>query len=209
MTFARAVFAFALLMLVAGIAASHYIANRLFGPLPASSSGVAVVATTYTATPLPPATATPLLAPARPTPTPHPSPTATVKPTATASPTSTATTRTVTIARYWVGSTLARGGQTVAIGYVIDNGTGRTARIMLGASIKSARSLSWGASTLSDPAHDVVAIVPPGVSTHLRYFTLPAGVRPGLYDVAWGLRNAATGRRAALVTAGAALRVTR
>jgi hypothetical protein len=114
----------------------------------------------------------------------------------------------VALARYWVGSQLARGGQTVSIGYVIDNETGHTARVWLGASIKGSRVLGWAAG-LSDPSHDVVAIVPPGVSTHVRFFTLPPNLYPGVYDVAWGLRSARTGLRDALVTAYAALRVSR
>ncbi len=112
------------------------------------------------------------------------------------------------LANYWVGSQVARRGQTVAIGYVIDNPTGHVEHLSLGASIKSGRVLNWGDS-LADPPHDVVATIPPGVSTHIRYFTLPAGIRPGQYDVAWGLRNAISGNRAALVFASGALTVTR
>jgi hypothetical protein len=90
---------------------------------------------------------------------------------------------------------------------VIDNHTGRTVHIMLGASIKASRVLSW-ASSLSDPGHDVVAAVSPGVSTHYRYFTLASTLRPGAYDIAWGLRDARSGERDALAAADAALRVT-
>jgi hypothetical protein len=80
---------------------------------------------------------------------------------------------------------------------------------MLGASIKAARDLSWITAGISDPADDIVATVPPGVSTHLRYFTLPGAARSGAYDVAWGLRDALTGQRLGLVFAPAVLRVTR
>ena len=110
---------------------------------------------------------------------------------------------------YWVNQSVARDGRTIALGYVIDNGTGQTMRIMLGASLKSSRTLSWAAQSVNDPYHDVVAVVPPGVSTHIRYFTLPSGVRPGHYDVAWGLRNAASGIREGLVAAPSALQIVR
>lgn len=134
----------------------------------------------------------------KPTPTPAP----------TALPTPSPTPGIVTLVRYWVGTPDARHGQTISVGYVIDNATGHTAEMMLGASIKGDNVLSWAAS-LSDPAHDVVADVPPGVSTHVRYFTLPAGLKPGEYAVAWGLRDAVTGERTALVAAPSALQVTR
>jgi len=113
----------------------------------------------------------------------------------------------VTLANYWVNQTVVRHGRTFALGYVINNGTGHTLHLMLGASLKSSHTLSWAVKALSDPGHDVVAIVPPGVSTHERFFTLPSRVRPGAYDVAWGLRNAVTGDRAGLVAAPGALKV--
>jgi len=239
MTFARIVFAFALLMLVIGIAGSRYISEVVFAPLQ-GSAGTPIAAVPHSATPRDTATATPTLTtlpvPTRahtstlqPTPTISPTPTARplvtrvltpsgkrlprhraktgLKPTATATTLPTPTTGTVALARYWVGSQLAQGGQTVSIGYVIDNETGHTARVLLGASIKGSRVIGWSAG-LSDPYHDVVAVVPPGVSTHVRFFTLPPSLQPGVYDVAWGLRSASTGLRDALVTAYAALHVT-
>lgn len=115
---------------------------------------------------------------------------------------------TVELARYWVDSRHARSGQIVAIGYVIDNSTGRVERISLGASLKARRALGWGAA-INDPAHDVVAVIPPGVSTHLRYFALPKRLHPGPYDVAWGLREARSGQRVGLAFAPAVLTVTR
>jgi hypothetical protein len=243
MTFARVVFAFALLMLVVGIVGSRYISEVVFAPLGGSAgTPIAAIAhdataqaeATTTATP----TSTVLPAPTRaststpqptttgtPTPTARPLATRVLKPivrhplhhraklkptpTATILPTPTATTGTVALARYWVGSQVARGGQTVSIGYVIDNETGHTARVLLGASIKGSRVLGWSEGSLSDPYHDVVAVVPPGISTHVRYFTLPPSLQPGVYDVAWGLRSTRTGLRDALVSAYAALRVTR
>lgn len=136
----------------------------------------------------------------RPTATPLPSPI----------PSSTATPGTgiITLASYWVNSARAAPGQTIGVAYVIQNQTGRTTQVSLGASIKSTRTLSWGAS-LSDPAHDVVAILPPGTSTHVRYFHLPRALRPGAYDVAWGLRNADSGSRIALAEASTALKIAR
>jgi hypothetical protein len=114
----------------------------------------------------------------------------------------------VTLTRYWISATRARRGTTIGVGYVIDNATGRTNAIMLGASIKSVNTLSW-LEAINDTSHDVVATVPPGETTHSRYFTLPRTLRPGWYDVAWGLRDAATGARDAVVAADAVLRVTR
>lgn len=114
----------------------------------------------------------------------------------------------ITISNYWISQNAVRRGTTLAVGYTIDNGTGRTQRVLLGASIKPSVVATWGRS-VSDPFHDVVATVPPGVSTHVRYFTLARGLRLGQYDVAWGLRSAATGAPVALVTAPGSLRVTR
>jgi hypothetical protein len=244
MTFARAVFAFALFMLVLGIVGSSYISRALFGDVQQSSTKVLGAVSTNTVAPAATATrvvSTPATTAASPTavstasttvtpqalPTSaaahadkatttvhpavrHPKVTApTPRPTRALVPTSTPATGVVTLARYWVGSQRAHRGTTVAVGYVIDNGTGHTVRLLLGASIKGANSLSWATGTVNDPSHDVVAIVPPGVSTHIRYFTLPSRIHPGFYDAAWGLRNARNGSRTALVTASDALRVTR
>jgi hypothetical protein len=116
---------------------------------------------------------------------------------------------TLTLDRYWIGSVEARRGRAITVSYVIDNATGRNQRLMLGVSIKATRALSWLSSSISDPGDDVVATIPPGVSTHVRYFTIPSGTRPGAYDVAWGLRSPVNGERVALVFAPAALRVAR
>ena len=115
----------------------------------------------------------------------------------------------VSINRYWVNQTVAQNGRTVALGYVINNPTGHPIRVLLGASLKSSQALSWSQQALNDPSHDVVAVVPPGVTTHVRYFTVPSGLRPGAYDVAWGLRSAASGRRNSLVAAPRVLHVVR
>lgn len=257
MTFARSVFAFALLMLVAGILGSRWIASALFGRIsvgtpiivaqahktraPSTATRVPVlppptartvptaipatprptrpiVNTTQTSLPRPPARRAPRLhrtasrhqlkrhsrvhrpAPNRATST-------VVAPTITPAATPTPTTGVVALANYWVGTVRAKRGQTVEIGYVINNGTGRTVHVMLGASIKTTRAVGWLDGALSDPRHDVVAIVPPGTSTHFRFFDVSSRARPGAYDVAWGLRDAATGERDALVTAASVLRV--
>jgi hypothetical protein len=234
MTFARSVFMFAIVMLLVGIFGTRYLLGKLFAEPPAVVA-VTHSSPTATARPHPSSTPTPRPHPSAtatnapvPTVTPIPMATATAivrvrvrrapvatataalrMPTATATPfpTSSPTAGTVTLARYWVGSLQARPGQTIAIGYVIDNETGRTMRLMLGASIKSNRVLNWVSGALNDPAHDVVGTIPPGTTTHTRFFTLPAGLRPGHYDVAWGLRDAATGARAALVAAPSVLHV--
>jgi hypothetical protein len=201
MTFARAAFAFVLIMLVATLISSHYVFGSIFGGQGQTAKIDAARATQ-------PASVQPSATAARaPTSQPTVRPTATPRATPTATPQLTPTLGTITLARYWVGTLQVRRGQTISVGYVIDNGTGHTARVLLGASVKATRALSWAGAAVSDPYHDAVAVVPPGISTHVRYFTLPVGIRPGFYDAAWGLRDAATGRRDALVTAAAVLRV--
>jgi hypothetical protein len=114
----------------------------------------------------------------------------------------------VALSNYWVNGQSARSGQTIAVAYVIRNDTGRTERIMLGASLKARSAPSWTAA-INDPYHDVVAVVPPGSTVHVRYFTLPSRLRPGTYDVAWGLRDVATGRRLGLAFAPSVVTVSR
>ena len=114
----------------------------------------------------------------------------------------------VALSNYWVNSQRAQVGQTIAVGYVIRNDTGKTERIMLGASLKARSAPSW-TEAINDPNHDVVAIFPPGATVHVRYFSLPSGLRPGVYDVAWGLRDAETGQRLGLAFAPSVVRVTR
>lgn len=232
MSFARTVFVVAFLMLVAGFVGSRFIAAYLFGAPPEPT--VAVLAASHsrptatlhptvrvTAVPTTPPTVQPTSRPAATSALTQTTTIATakavsvassrhhpsrVKPTPTTAPRPTATTGIVTLARYWVGTLRARPGQTIEVGYVIDNQTGHTARISLGASIKGSHYLSWGTS-VSDPSHDVVAIAAPGVTTHVRFFTLPTGLSRGVYDVAWGLRDPVTGAREALVAAPGVLRV--
>ena len=75
---------------------------------------------------------------------------------------------------------------------------------------ESPDDLTAHAALMTTPdGHDVVAIAPPGVSTHLRYFTLASSLRPGAYDVGWGLRDAATGQSVAFLAAPGTLRVMR
>jgi hypothetical protein len=113
----------------------------------------------------------------------------------------------VRLSNYWVASTSARPGQTLTVHYVIENSTGVTLRLWLGASIKPVRIARWSAEAISDPEHDVVATVPVGLTTHMRYFTLSPQLSPGIYDVAWGLRDGRTGERVTLATATGVLRV--
>lgn len=169
-------------------------------PLPTLSP---IPTTTPPVTPTPIATLPPVSTPGpHAKPTPHP----TASPTPTPAPTTVPTMGTVQLARYWVGSTTARAGATIAIGYVIDNETGQTQQLALGVSLKPSQDLSWLGTAIADPSHDVVAVVPPGISTHVRYFTLPAGAAAGRYDVAWGLKDTA-GNRLAVISAPAALLV--
>lgn len=182
---------------------------------PAASATPRIIIQVVTATPAPQRVITPVVArkaqPAAaslpPTATPG-KPTVTPAPAATPAPLPSPTPGTIELARYWVDSQQARSGQVVAIGYLIDNTTGRVEHVSLGASLKARRVLTWG-DAINDTAHDVVAVVPPGISTHLRYFALPRGLRPGSYDVAWGLREARSGRRVGLAFAPAVLTVTR
>jgi hypothetical protein len=229
MSFIRGIFLLAFAMLALGIFGSNYLLNKFFGhPSSPNATELAAVAPTASATIIPP-TATSVVVVV--TVTPASRPTSTVQPSVTPLPTAhisptpvtTASTRrragktrkavsspasgAVSLTRFWVGSPQAPRGATIEVGFVINNQTGHTTHVMLGASIKADRVLTWGAS-ISDPSHDVVAIVPPGVSTHYRYFALPTHLRPGAYDVAWGLRDARTGLRDALAASNSVLRVT-
>jgi hypothetical protein len=104
-----------------------------------------------------------------------------------------------------LGETTAHPGDTISVSYAIDNGTGQQAQLVLGVSMKASSDISWS-SGFADPTHDVTAIVSTGHSTHERFFTLPATLTPGIYDVAWGLRDAA-GNQVAVVSGAGALHV--
>jgi hypothetical protein len=105
---------------------------------------------------------------------------------------------------YWVGASHVHRGQTISFDYVIDNPRNTVVRLWLGASLKPNSEKSW-AQAISDPPHDVVATVAPGTTIHLRYFTVPASLHTGIYDLAWGLRDVNTGQRVELVVAHGAL----
>lgn len=218
MTLTRAVFVAVLLTPIIGLIGSHYVVSAMLGgdAAPAFAPRATLAPTReahrHTAVPTTSSTQLPALQAAMrstSTPTPKPRVTRTPRPAATATVMPTPTAGIITLARYWIGTTVARHGSTISFGYVIDNATGQSAELMLGASIKSSRTLSWVGTAISDPAHDVVATVPPGVTTHTRYFTIPSRLKPGSYDVAWGLRNSTTGQSVAVVSSIASLSVRR
>lgn len=163
------------------------------------------------ASPVAPPPSSPVPPPVTPTvpPTKAP-PTRTVPPTQTPLPTVPPTLApiSVSIQSYSLDASWVNPGQTVGVRYVIVNNSGRTVDVLLGASLKSSRIAGWGAA-INDPSHDIVAAVPPGTSSHLRYFTVPSTLRPGTYDAAWGLKDSNTGAPEALVTSAAAVRVAR
>ena len=217
MSFMRGAFVLTFTMLVLGFLAGLFALGPLFhsggveqfvpvlkrsfsfAPPPSPSAARAMSQLAPTATPRPP-TAT-----ARPRSTAIPS----VTPAPTLGPTVVPTPSAIRVALqgYSLDETWVRPGQQVAVRYVITNTSGRTVNVLLGASLKPARSATWS-SAVSDSSHDVVASVPPGTTAHLRYFTVPYNLHPGIYDAAWGLKNASTGASEALVTSRAAIRVT-
>jgi hypothetical protein len=220
MSFTRVVFIAIFLAPILGLLVGTYVVSAMLGGSAAPAfeprATLSATATPRASTPAPEPSAThpsreALAKTATPTiiPTPRPRPTQTPLAPARPAPLPSPTAGTITLNSYWIGTTAARPGTTIAFGYVIDNGTGRTAELMLGASIKSSRTATWVNTTISDPRHDVVATVPPGVTTHTRYFTIPSRLRPGYYDVAWGLRDTATGEPVAVVSSIASLRLRR
>lgn len=102
-------------------------------------------------------------------------------------PTASPTPGTIRIVNYWIGRRTVRRGELLSLSYVLDNETGGTLRLWLGASIMPATGRNWLTQSLSDRSHDVIATIPPGITTHLRYFLIPPRAPAGLYDVAWGL----------------------
>lgn len=224
--FRVAAFLAASLILAASILAAHAVASSFLGAhrIAAPSIASAPTATPQAPSPIPVtpeiATGTPRPKPTiRPTPTiavpvqiVAPAPAAGANPVAyvaaTAPPTVNPSTSSVRLDNYWVGVRQARPGTTVSVAYVIDNRTGITVRLQLGVSIKPAWALDWATQSISDPAHDVTALVPPGTTLHLRYLTIPLRLRPGAYDVAWWLRSL-SGNRISLVTAPHVLRIIR
>lgn len=110
-----------------------------------------------------------------------------------------------TLSKYWLDQTEAHAGDTITVRYDIQNGTGRLMYIGLGVSMKPSSSPSW-ISAVTDPAHNVTAAVPPGTSSHTRYFTLPSGMASGSYDVAWGITDS-SGRQIDVDSSPGALRI--
>ncbi|HZU14847.1 MAG TPA: hypothetical protein VFB58_18575 [Chloroflexota bacterium] len=199
MTLIRAGFLAALVLAILGFAVSRYLVSTVMSQAPIAAYVPPRATPTSSASPTP-----------HPSPRPAPTKSAIHLPRVTptpARPTPTPTSGTVTLARYWINATSARRSQAISMGYVVNNGTGRAVRLLLGASIKATRTASW-LNSISDPVHDMSVLVRPGVSTYSRPFQLSASLRPGLYDVAWGLRSS-SGARLALVTAPASLTVRR
>jgi hypothetical protein len=196
MSFARAVFVFALFTPILGATGSRFVVSAILGQSPQT-----VVAPGAPA--LPTRVIIPVSTPVRATPPPSWATVATVSSTST--PAASSTADTLTLTRYWLGGATAHPGSTVSVKYAIDNGTGQQQQVSLGVSMKATSDPSWG-SAFADPAHDVTAIVSPGSSTHERFFTLPPTLAPGAYDVSWGLRDAA-GNQLAVVATAAVLHV--
>jgi hypothetical protein len=73
-------------------------------------------------------------------------------------------------------------GQIITLTYVIGY-SGKPATIVLGASIRPASGGAW----VSDPARDATVTLRPGSNTYSRTFSVPPGLEPGSYDIAWGL----------------------
>ncbi len=208
----------AFLVLVATIVAVHDFAARLRPTGEVSSSRV-LRASTATSIPPTEVPVTVVVASPGPSPTPiaRPHPTATVHPqpeTAVLAaggplppnlseqpvvPIPQAAPGSIRLTNYWINRRSITVGELLALTYVIDNTTGMTARVWLGASLMPASDHNWAADAINDQMHDVVAVAPPGLSTHLRYFTVRRGLHIGLYDVAWGLLSL-THRPLALVT---------
>ena len=93
-----------------------------------------------------------------------------------------------------VGERSVRPGQLLEVVYFIENTTGATQRVLLGASIlPTGLRHAWSTRGINDPRHDLVATVPPGVSLHVRFFEIPRSLSPGSYDVGWGLKTPAGG----------------
>jgi len=82
-----------------------------------------------------------------------------------------------------VSSTNVNPGDTIQLGYKIDNVSPFTLRIWLGATLTSPSG-----SQINDPAHDVIVLVP-GYSHQYWYrdFAIPTSAQPGLYDITYAL----------------------
>lgn len=203
MSLARAIFVFALFTPVLGATGSKFMVGALLGQSPQTVVAPSAPQLASQSTPAMVLVATPPPATSVPSPTPT-SPTSRI-PTVTATAAVSSTTTSVTLTKYWLGKTEARSGDTIPIKYAIENGTGELMYVGLRVSMKLSTAPGWGAA-LSDPAHDVTAAVAAGSSIHTRYFTLPTGLAPGLYDVAWGLKGPG-GQQTDVASSSAALRI--
>ncbi len=81
-----------------------------------------------------------------------------------------------------VGPPMVQPGQSLTLTYGIRN-SGNPATLVLGASLRPASGGAW----LSDPADDKTITLQSGTNTYARTFAVPAGLEPGIYEVAWGL----------------------
>jgi hypothetical protein len=76
----------------------------------------------------------------------------------------------------------ANPGDTIQLGYNIDNISPFTLRIWLGA------SLTGPSGSLSDPSHDVIVYVPGYTHQfYYRLFSIPTTTQPGTYDITYAL----------------------
>lgn len=203
MSLARAIFVFALFTPVLGATGSKFVVSAILGQSPQTAVAPAASQVAAVSTPAMVSISTPL--PATPRPSSTPTPLTSLTPVPTITPAVSSTAATVTLTKYWLDQTQAHAGDTITVRYDIENGTGQLMYIGLGVSMKPASARSW-ISAFIDPAHDVTAAVPPGSSSHTRYFGLPAGLAPGSYDVAWGLKDTG-GRQIAVESAPGVLRI--
>lgn len=205
MSFARAIFVFALLTPILGATGSKFVVSALLGESPKTViAPSAVQADTLPKQVMVPVATAPPVTPTL-IPSPTSMPTVAIGVTATATPTVSPTGGTASLTRYWVGKASARAGDIIPIGYEIANDTGQAMQLALGVSIKPSTAPSWNGA-IADPSHDVTASVAPGTTTHERFFTVPTGLAPGTYDVAWGLKDA-SGQQVAVVVTAAALHI--
>jgi hypothetical protein len=74
-------------------------------------------------------------------------------------------------------------GNTIQLGYMIDNISPSTLKIWLGATLTGPSG-----NQINDPAHDVIVSVP-GYSHQYwyRYFTIPTSAPPGVYDITYAI----------------------
>lgn len=203
MSVARAIFVFALFTPILSATGSKFVVSAILGQSPQTVVAPAASQVAAVSTPAMVAVSTP--SPATPTPRSTPTPRTSITPVPTATAAASPTVATIALTRYWLGQTEAHAGDTVTVKYDIENGTPQSMFIGLGVSMKPSTAPSWS-SAFIDPAHDVTAAVEPGGSSHTRFFTLPADLAPGSYDVAWGLKDS-SGEQIAVDSSASALRI--